>query len=137
MSKQDPINLIPVSTNSAINPTSPAPLTQVSGINAVYSEESNSLSVTCTVSLPNGVNAETGVAVKQYYDISTNNVLSFIIDLNTNSNACVNNQGYTFDALSSYSGGDIDLAAIEDVSFLVVNNTPVTSRRINSKVTKA
>ena len=134
MSNQDPITLIPVSTNSAINPTSPAPLTQVSGINAVYSEDTNSLSVNCTVSLPKGLNAATSVSIEQYFDPSSSNVLSFFVVLNSTSSSCVNNQVYFFDALSSYSGGEIDLAAIENVEFIVVNKTPVTSRKVSSSV---
>lgn len=132
---QNPISLTPVSTNSSINPTSPAPLREVNGMNAVYSEESNVLSITCTVWLPNGVNVETDVSVKQYYTSGTNTLMTFIIDLNTNSSTCVNSQVFTFNALSSNSAGEIDLAAIEDVAFIAVNKTPVTSRGTRAKVT--
>ena len=74
---QNSIPLIPVSTGSSINESTPAPLRQIENAVAVYSNENNTISITCDVFLPGDLNPETGVTVKQFYDPETPNELNF------------------------------------------------------------
>jgi len=133
---QNSMTLVPVSTGSSINESSPAPLREVENPVVVYSNDSNSISITCHVFLPGDLNPETGVTVKQFYDPETSNKLTFYVILNTLSSSGVNNQTYTFDALDTYSEGRIDLSQIEDVEFMAVNKPPTTSRKTSTTVNR-
>lgn len=134
MSNENPINLIPVSTNSAISQISPNVLPDASNVDPIFEQNEGCLLVSCTVAVPSNLDPTTEVAVKQYYDPKNAEVINFYIDLESNNSNCTVDTVFQFNALGTCGEERIDLSAIENIEILVLNKIPVSSRNVVSTV---